>query len=171
MPSCAALAVLVFALSVHAQNQMASRSVYPQRKTADEAVTSSTTLQDDDELQFYVPANGKYHYRFHVPVNLSGIVSGYKFQVVLPTGVSEVVQTEKVFNGIAATLVAVKVEASVTVLSGALASAGDHVLEIEGAVVNGSTADYMKLQFAQNTSDASAITVQEKRDAGCNETR
>jgi hypothetical protein len=44
-------------------------------------------------------------------------------------------------------------------LAGALATIGTHILSVEGLIENGPNAGAITFQFAQNVSNASAITV------------
>ena len=154
------IAAALCALAPFASAQVSSTSaVYVARQAADQAVTSSTTLVDSDNLKVNVAANKKYYYRVFAPFALAGVVSGYKFQLTLPSGIAHVIQDDQVLNGITSTVVLVRVDVTVTIISGALASSGDHVLLIEGSFENGVNAGDVKLQFAQNTSDGSAITL------------
>jgi len=141
-------------------NPVSSTSpIYVARQAADQSVTSSTTLVDSDDLKIAVAAGKKYYYRLFAPFALAGVVSGYKFQLNLPSGIAHIIQDDQVLNGITSTVVLVRVDVTVTIISGALASSGDHVLLIEGSFENGATAGNVVLQFAQNTSDGSAITI------------
>lgn len=130
------------------------------RQTADQSVTSSTTLVDVTGLSLPLAASRKYKVEMFVPFSLAGIVSGYKFQCGVPSGAAQCLHYQ-VMNGVTGALVQVKVETSIITLSGALATSGTHILLIDGVVVNNTTADDFKLQFAQNISDAGAITVLE----------
>ena len=135
-----------------------SRS-YVLRKSADQAVANSTTLTDDTDLSFAVTASRTYCFRLSIPFNLAGVVSGYKFQLSLPSGLTSLVWNGQVYNAVSLALVSVQVLTSVTVISGALATSGDHLLQMEGTVEVGGTGGSLTLQFAQNTSSGSAITV------------
>lgn len=154
------IAAVLCAFASCAVAQVSSTSaVYVARQAADQSVTSSTTLVDSDNLKVSVAANKKYYYRVFAPFALDGVVSGYKFQLTLPSGIAHIIQDDQVLNGITSTIVLIRIDITVTIISGALASSGDHVLLIEGSFENGVNAGDVKLQFAQNTSDGSAITL------------
>lgn len=130
-------------------------------KTADQSLNSSTTLTNDNDLLQAIAANEVWRFRFFVPFNLAGVASGFKFGVNGPTAPTNLRYSMKVVNGVGGTLVtAASKSAFASALAAALATSGDHFAEIEGAMENGANAGTLQLQFAQNTSDAGAITVQ-----------
>lgn len=153
------LLLLAAGIGTRANDARHTAASYVERKTSDQSVSSSTTLTDAEGLSFFLSANETYQFDLWAPFNLAGVVSGYKFQLSLPSGVVALTETSEILNGITASLVVVRVDATVTTFSGALASAGDHILRLQGTVENGSTAGLLKLQFAQNVSDSSAITI------------
>ena len=147
--------------------QLGSRtgSVYTVYQTADQT-SNSTTLADSNDLKVWLNANEKFAYNLFVPFNLGGITSGYKFQLNMPSGVTFLIQEANVINPTSISLVAVRIDATVTVINGALATAGDHSLTIQGTVQNGSTAGYMTLQFGQNVQDlVNALTLKKGSNA------
>lgn len=153
------LALLVIAGLLAFQSGTRTGAGYPVYQTADQTSTS-TTLADSNDLKVWINANEKYAFQCWIPFNLGGVASGYKFQLDLPSGVTFLIQEANVINPTTLNLVAVRIDATVTVINGALTTAGDHSLTIQGTVQNGSTAGFAKLQFAQNTADAvNAITL------------
>lgn len=121
-------------------------------KEADEAVTSSVALQNDDTLTFYGEA-GRY-YDVDVKLELTNHASaGVDVKLDLPSGATfkglvsgaNVTTPPDVWDGTEATLSAVGVTAD--------------RLHIRGTVKVGSTAGAVTVQFAQNVSTASATTM------------
>lgn len=56
-------------------------------KTADETVTSSTTLQDDNELFFFMSANGVWLVTSTILIDTNGLTGGgFLFGLSVPTG-------------------------------------------------------------------------------------
>lgn len=140
-------------------NRMITQAVYTVLKTADQPVTSSTTLTNDTDLFFPVQANKKYAFRFLIPFNLAGILSGYKFQVSTPSAPSSFVHTARIENGATGGMVGLSVLTSISPQAGALATTGDHAGVWEGTLENGVNAGNLQFQFAQNVSSAPAITI------------
>ena len=154
-----ALLLFAFALFAYPQQQHTS-AVYAIRKVADQSITSSTTLTNDTELFAPVEANKNYHFRASVPFNLAGVVSGYKFTFASPSGHTNFVCTPLIYNGGTSTLLTVApITTPGTAVAGALATSGDHYAAWEGVLENGASAGNINFQFAQNTSNGSAITV------------
>lgn len=131
---------------------MNSSPKYAITQLNDQTLTNTTTLTDS-ELKLWIPAGRKYIFQIFVPFTLGGVTSGYKFELTLPSGVSFLLQNTKLINDVSLSFVVTRVDLSVTLINGALATAGTHVLEIRGTVVNGSTAGFVVLRFAQNTAD------------------
>jgi hypothetical protein len=122
-------------------------------KTANEIVTSSTALQNDDHLFFPVGANETWAFRFTVLANVNA-TPDIKFAVTAPSGATCVVSY-------------VDVEAAISngnfgcgVSTGLVTgNTTNDVYEIVGTVTNGATAGNVQLQWAQNTSSGTGITV------------
>lgn len=125
---------------------------------ADQAIASTTTLADVTGLTVALEAGKLYTYEIHLPFSLAGITSGYKFALSTPT-LTYGHLTHKVLNGVTAVLVTVGNNTTVTSsLNGALATIGTHVIEMRGTL-SVSSSGIFKLQAAQNTSDAGALTI------------
>jgi len=132
------------------------------RKTADESVTSSTTLQDDDHLLFAVGANeiwsvtaylrvdgataGDFKAAFSAPAAAAG------WQAVIGPGTGATTFEDAATNNQAATLG--------TAPSAGMLGAGNFVLvQVIGLIVNGANAGNVVLQWAQRASSATATRI------------
>jgi len=119
------------------------------RKTSDETVNNSAAFQNDNDLLLSVVANATYSLEGLLLFN-SGATPDIKFQWTYPTGltmrwgIGGVVTTFAVFN---------MTEVSVPVLDGTGVATGAYV---DGTVIVSSTAGTLQLQWAQNTSNATA---------------
>jgi len=123
------------------------------RKTADETVNNSTTLQDDDALKVPVPANSVWHIHCAILYN-SGGTPDIKFSLSVPTGATYMLG---IVRGDAASQINWQASAS-----GALAADGqgaDYFLLLEAIVTVGATAGNAVVQWAQNMADASDTKV------------
>lgn len=122
-------------------------------KPINETVTASTVFQNDDHLFFPIGANETWAFRFTVLANVPA-TPDIKFAVTAPSGATCVVSF-------------VDAEAAVTngnfgcgVSTGLITGNGaNDVYEVVGTVTNGATAGVVQLQWAQNTSNAAAVTV------------
>ena len=153
------LAVLL-TLSLAAQSRFDS-PMQGVRQAADQTVTSSTTMVNSS-LSVPLETNKTYFFTIYLPFSLAGVVSGYKFDLSSPSGLANFSCTPMVYNGGSGTLLSAVPMASVSSLvNGALATTGDHYVEMKGNIEVGSTAGNFILRFAQNTSSASAITLKQ----------
>ena len=124
-------------------------------KSADESRASNATLQDDSELYFSIGANEKWTFRFVVQ-GQSGTTPDFKFAVTAPTGAS-------------CSVGSIDPEGATSVSNlGCGVSTGlvpgnntNDIYEITGSISNGSTAGPVRLQWAQNVSNAGATIVRE----------
>jgi hypothetical protein len=147
-------------LSIAAYDPGMNHAAYGAYSTANQALTSQATPQNSTNLVATVAANKAYYVRATLPFALAGIASGYKFAVTGPASPSVVRLTGVVNNGVTIAVAGIAtVTALGTVTGGALAAIGDHYAEIEGTFVNGSTAGTLQVQFSQNVSDSSAVTL------------
>lgn len=128
------------------------------RKAADESVTSSTTLQDDNELTFTIAANEIWTYQIWLKIAVGALAADGKYAITVPAGATKV-------DGILTLDVAAT--GGVGNLNafggGGGAFAVDNTFEtnllINGTVSNGATPGSVTLQWAQNASSATATTV------------
>ncbi|KKN75269.1 hypothetical protein LCGC14_0382680 [marine sediment metagenome] len=127
-------------------------------KTADEDVTSSTTLQDDDALLFAIGASERWVFEFFI-IWKSTTTGDIKFTITVPSGATGawVLGRQEGTGGSEPTY-----RGSLTFGAGVLAEAtstNHYGTHIWGAVLNSTTAGNATLQWAQNTSDATKATV------------
>lgn len=128
------------------------------RKTADESVTSSVTLQDDDHLTFPIGANEEWVADFYVGCGNLLTSTGIKSAVTVPAGATLDV------TGWFATVTAGNDQTGnsqtsgtgwITFTPGAGNTGGIHV---HVWVLNGATAGNVTLQWAQGTSNGNPLT-------------
>jgi hypothetical protein len=128
------------------------------RKTADESVTSSTALQNDDHLFFAMTANDVWYVRVGLRVfDASASVADLKVAFTVPASATAALTTNHnkpgggpVSRG-AGTLVGSSEQFDI--------SNTDEWIEIYGLVMNAGTAGNFQMQWAQVVSNASAVTV------------
>lgn len=134
------------------------------RKTADETVTSSTTLQNDDHLVLSVEKGYTYHFRAWLLVD-GGTAGDLKTAFTYPTG------STLYFAGHGPTTSMVSgsggdvgfngrhnaTSRSTTLSYGTSGSRPG--IQVEGLLIVGSTAGNLQLQWAQNTSDGTGTTL------------
>jgi hypothetical protein len=121
-------------------------------KEADESVTSSTTIQDDDDLQLTLAANSYYKLEAHVIVFSASATPDFRFQYVAADGTWDGLQ-----EFITETL---DLKESTPELNINLTSAGaTQVIRLTASVQTGGSGGLFKLRWAQTTSNATATTV------------
>lgn len=127
------------------------------RKSADESVTSSATLQNDDVLLFAIAASEVWIFEF-VIVYTASSTGDIAVALAVPTGFSTLKwygqgliaaawsqtqpvtasDTQKLFDGV---------------------GGRDDVVTMKGIIVNGATSGNVQFRWAQSVSDATATTV------------
>lgn len=136
-------------------NAIGTRTILQQ--SANQAVTASTTTVAT-ELTTPIAANQNLHIRYFVPFTLAGTASGIKFLVNAPATPTTYVSAVVIFTDAdsigLSNLILTEGAQGVT-----LANAGNHWAVIEITVEAGATAGDVVLEFAQNVSDAGAVTV------------
>lgn len=121
------------------------------RKTADETVNNSTTLQNDDQLALAVEANVTYWLSMRLLMS-SGATPDFKMLFTFPSGL-----TMKLHNVEPTPTISVPYDqTTVAAVSG---TGADATIQVEGLVVVSSTAGTLQLQWAQNTLNASNTIV------------
>ncbi|MGW3421283.1 glycosyl hydrolase family 28-related protein [Streptomyces phaeochromogenes] len=134
------------------------------RKTADETVTSSTTLQDDDHLALAVESGHTYDFKVFMLVD-GGVTGDLKTAFTFPTGstlhftgrgpttgLASGSGGDCEFNGRQSAT-----SGSTTISFG---TSGSRLgITLEGILIVGSTAGSFQLQWAQNTSDGTGTTL------------
>lgn len=129
-------------------------------KTADESVTSSIVLQDDNELLFTAAANATYEvwaFLHYIGVNAGGIL---KIGWAGPASAT----FDWTASGLATGAIATtgNLDASYLSLASTITLGGganDVVARPSGLLVTSATSGTFKLQWAQGTSSATATTV------------
>lgn len=121
-------------------------------KPSDESVTSSTTLQDDNDFAFAVEANARYAVWGLFLFN-AGTTPDFKFQWSLPSGAT--------IDGLVTELGATHVwNAFSEAASKTLPGSGADLPELFMAtLITGGTPGTAQLRWAQNTSDGGATTM------------
>ena len=135
------------------------------RKTADESLDTSETLQNDDALLFAVAANEVWHFEFVLFLTSTSSTPDFKCTFTKPTGASGrwgmLAISSNSTSVVAATDMAgasVDLDGATTLACGVVANLVNMVI-LQGTIVNGANAGTLQLQWAQNTSNATAITV------------
>lgn len=122
------------------------RGVYA-RKTADETVNNSTTLQNDDHLLVSVAANAVYDFKLAIHYN-SGTTPDLKVGWSVPSGTTMVWGGVIIDTAGAMTVAASLTQSSVQAIGGTGAAA---FILFTGTVVTSTTAGTLQMQWAQNT--------------------
>lgn len=133
------------------------------RKTADESVTSSITLQDDNELSFPIRAREEWTAAFILDAGAALATTGIQIAVTTPSGATQNIAASLDPDVLTALNTSYKrTTASGTAMNFTAATqvgTADSKICVNVWVLNGATAGDVKLQFAQSTSSATAITV------------
>lgn len=124
------------------------------RKTADESVTSSAVMQDDNELTVTVEANAVYWFQLLERIDATA-ASDYKSQLTLPSGATSVSAIDAITIAGTAYNQFDLITTSFQTTEGA--GAGTVRIAIRnGIIITSSTAGAVTLQWAQNTSGGTA---------------
>jgi hypothetical protein len=130
------------------------------RKTADETVNNSITLQDDDQLLFAVEANSFYIFTLFVTYN-SSTVADWKWNFSVPASTtgrrkSDVLASGATSCGGSTTLASNVITQEVNSIGG---TASDCENVITGQVATSGTAGNVTFRWAQNTAEVSNTIV------------
>lgn len=129
-------------------------------KTADEPITSSTTLQNDNELILPLPANASY--TLDTILFYTGISAGsLKIAFTFPAGCTMHYAPIGYVMGGAFTI---DLGGQLSITSGVTSTSisgggGVPTVSLRGTILNGSTAGNLTLQWAQNASNATPTVV------------
>ncbi|MBL8000104.1 MAG: hypothetical protein JNL32_15895, partial [Candidatus Kapabacteria bacterium] len=130
------------------------------RKTSDESVTNSTSLQNDDDLDFSIGANQTWE--VEVMMRVYGGNGDIKFALTLPAGASMWVSACGDENGSADDYLEMTVSGTGYAFNPSgpwnLSTTGS-LVHLKGVVVTGGTAGTVQLRWAQNVSDGTATVV------------
>jgi len=138
------------------------------RKTANESVTNSTTLQPDDHLMATLPANSIWEVEFLLRVQAGGSNSsngGIQVQLSAPTGTTMQVYVEIKKGGGGSDLAHhwqygwLTNPSSVVGHNPIPATDPTGAVKLKGLVIVGSTGGTLQLYWAQNAANANATTV------------
>jgi len=133
---------------------------YKLRKTADESVSSSTTLQNDDVLKIALAASDAVEFSAVMFVSSTSSTPDFKMAFTVPSGAS-VRWMAEYFDGANYQGSSV-ITGSGTTVNFAVAANTLGMVKLSGIVVNGSNAGDLQLQWAQNTSNGTSVTVQQR---------
>lgn len=134
----------------HLSAQLSNNQLFV-RKTLVESVISTTTLQNDDELLVPVAASSVYQFTLSANI-LSGATPDFKLGWSLPAGATMTWSVQEGTPGnLAAVLQGPFTAASVVAING---TGTDQMVIAEGLVIVSTTPGTMRLQWAQNTSNA-----------------
>jgi hypothetical protein len=129
------------------------------RKPADESVASSTTLQNDDDLQLTLASNGVYQVYIVMILTGGAGAANSKVAFTFPSGCQ--IYLGKNYYDVGGVNKPMRWNTS-TSPSGSndiIVGAVGELVPIHGVVINGSTAGTLILQWAQNTSNATATVM------------
>jgi len=96
-------------------------------------------------------------FRWWLPISV-GAAGGIRLQVTVPAA-GTLFNCSIVLNNTVAPSSTLAMQVASAVFTNALANAGNHWVEVEAEVVNGVNAGTVDLVFAQNTSDATPVTL------------
>lgn len=130
-------------------------------KSADEGVTSSTVLQDDDELFFTVLANSVYSFRFVAFVLTASATPSVKVGWTLPALATFSCATVIIGATPSAAGYGFRYRevTPTTAQPALLAGTSTQGLSMDAIVRTGANAGTVRLQWAQNTSDPAVVTM------------
>lgn len=127
-------------------------------KTADEAVTSSTVLQNDNHLFFAMAANEVWLVTGTYFVDSASATPGVKIGLTLPTGATALWDTPTNWGQPAGGSTGIGLTAAST-FAISLATTSTNPITLRYRIINGSTAGNFQLTWAQNVSNATATNV------------
>lgn len=128
-------------------------------KNADESVTSSITLQDDDELTVALAANTDYAFSIWLRTTSGGGGTNGSIKCALTVPAGATLQFSGIWEGSAGPQTADPILATATALPMPLNGTSNCWARIDGTVRNGANAGNLTLQWAQNTSSGTATVV------------
>lgn len=136
----------------------AGATVKTVRKSADQSVTSSTTLVSDTHLKFAVAANETYIFQLWLYTYAADGTPDIKLTCAGPSGSTVLWSSSQViFNAGGATTLTVVNTSGVT--ADLFVDANLRAIQLYGTIANGATAGDLQFQWAQNTSSANSTTV------------
>jgi hypothetical protein len=130
------------------------------RKTADESVTSSTTLQDDDHLTFAIAANEEWVADFWIDGGSALSTTGMKIAINAPAGATINAVASIIGNATTAVSISKRTTSIATAIDFTTAlttNMGDGDISLKLWCLNGANAGNITLQWAQSTSNATSL--------------
>jgi hypothetical protein len=128
------------------------------RKSADQSVTSSTTIANDTHLKFAIGANETYTFNLWLYTSAANSTPGIKWNVAGPSGSTVFFSPPNTYPMADGATVIATIGSSTDTFQGFVDGNLRPIL-IQGTILNGSTAGDVQLKWAQNTSSATATTV------------
>lgn len=118
------------------------------RKTNDETVTSSATLQNDDDLSFSIGANQAWMFEMHLVGN-SNVYRDFRFAVAAPEGATCLISVSDAVGATGGSTTFCG-----TAITGIAGKGEDVPYLVHGYVSTGAASGTVQLQWAQNSSGA-----------------
>ena len=130
-------------------------------KASDESVTSSTTLQDDDELTVTLAASATYQVDIQFTFKNTDSAPGVRFTVLTADSVGDGIRT-RIVEGGSTTLDWVTVSGGVLggTIATALTATFTYIARFDALIKTSTTGGVLKVQFAQNVSDVAATVLE-----------
>jgi hypothetical protein len=129
------------------------------RKTADQSQTSNTTFTDDADLTFAIGANEEWLVTYEVMCGAALGTTGVRVKVNGPSGVGGNADYQLTGDATGkAQAQRISVPHGIVFTAANFTPSGNGLLHIAARVVNGATPGNVTLQWAQETSSATALT-------------
>lgn len=148
-------------LNIHLRDNLLSMGPHLiVRKTADESVASSTTFQADDALLINIPANEIWRLDWRLLI-VAGTTGDFKAQWTFPTGgeMSIMSAVENATGSSVIIRIATGTSPAGQISSNGLAGSVPYPIDVSMFYKNAGTGGNVTMEWAQNTSDATATTV------------
>ncbi len=136
-------------------------AIQRKRKTADESLNTSTTLQDDNHLVLAVDGLEEWVGEIHLAVGAALGDTGIKVAITVPSGatlqVTAIIAGDVLAKsvGLTTTTSGQQLDGTTTILAGCV----NGVVTMHFWILNGATPGNLQLQWAQSTSHGSNVTV------------
>jgi hypothetical protein len=119
---------------------------------------SNSTLTDANNMKFPISANKTYRFRGLLIVSNPGTTAGFKLAASGPAAPTAAIMTGFLQNSTSSVLHQPATSLTTIIASG-ISTTGVKYVIVEGVIINGANAGDLKLQIAQNTTDAVNVTV------------
>ena len=128
------------------------------RKSADQSVTSSTTIANDTHLKFAIGANETYTFNLWLYTSAANSTPGIKWNVAGPSGSTVFFSPPNTYPMADGATVIATIGSATDTFQG-FVDGNLRPMLIQGSILNGSTAGDVQLKWAQNTSSGTSTTV------------